>query len=146
MRTLNELESYNEATLKLLQAIVSCREAIDDAALSECNNAWRARLVEAADDGDASASTESLLSRIEYGRCDGWIEGEATYGFRIVGTNILISDALHVIENDMESRLFPDASERYPQMTHEGWAALIRFTIDVMSVLDREVSVEEPNP
>jgi hypothetical protein len=144
---MSDLDSYNKATLDFLESLLKCREKHVGEALGECNERWRARLAGLLDDPDGiSESDQYLLRRIEYGRCSGWAPDEGTYGFRIVGTDILVSDALHVIEDELLERLPPEASERHPELSHDDWAAIIRFTIDVLSVLDRKVKIPEEGP
>ncbi|MDT5123970.1 MAG: hypothetical protein QOC96_3452 [Acidobacteriota bacterium] len=94
------------------------------------------------DDDECSSST--LLNYIEYNMVAHefpWGK-ERTFGFKLKGTDVLLSDAMEAFENLISKVLPQPVRDYYPELSHEQWQAAIRMTIDVITLLDRRV-IEE---
>src|ERR1044072_1930489 len=96
------------------------------------------------DDVDDS-SPSKFLDHIEYGLVEHDFPWglEHTYGLKVKGTNILLSDAMHAFENLLSDELPEAFKSYYPELSHEQWQAVMRMVIDVITALDRRVRGED---
>ncbi len=92
-------------------------------------------------DDEDDSSPSKFLDHIEYGLVEHEFPWgiERTYGLKLKGTDILLSEAMHAFEDMIDSDLPEAFKSRNPELSHEQWQAVIRMVIDLVTTLDRRV-------
>ena len=134
-----KLATENQRFVAMLSEIASDENLPET--VTERSRELIAEIKSLVDDEDDSSPSD-FVEHIEYGFVEVEIPWgiERTYGLKVTGTNILLSEAMQPFEDLFYGGELPDSIKNYyPELTDEQWKAVIRMVIDVLTALDRRV-------
>lgn len=88
--------------------------------------------------GSETDDNMNCFRHVEYGRVDGRVDGRTwgpkrTYGLKLKGKQILLSDVIHMVE---DRKIPNEIAERYPDLTEDEWAAISRMATMILLALE----------
>lgn len=91
--------------------------------------------------GSATDDNLNCIDHVEYGMVSGWpFESNESYGLKLKGKNLLLSDVMNVVENleDVPS----EVKKHFPDLTNDEWSAVTRMVTIVLVALERHKTKE----
>ena len=86
--------------------------------------------------GSATDDNVNCINHVEYGMISGLpFESSESYGLKLKGKNLLLSDVMNVVENLEE--VPGEVKESFPDLTNDEWGAVTRMVTIVLVALER---------